>query len=212
MTPPLGRRAATILAAVALALVLVAPRTAAAADLPALFQASYDHELSEDYAGALAPMDEAAAAAPSYIVHLRRGWLLYLLGRYADAVVAYEQAVLLEPTSVEARQGLVLPLMALKRWHEAQTACEALLRIAPTDYRGTSRLAYVLYNQGQYARSAERYRAVLEHYPSDVELRAGLGWALLKDGQLPEARATFAAVLEVAPNHVSALQGQEAAR
>jgi tetratricopeptide (TPR) repeat protein len=182
-----------------------------AASAAELYQASYDLEAVQDYTGALSKMDDLASQGKDYVFHLRRGWLLYLLGRYGDSAEAYRAAVAAAPKSLEARQGLALPLMALKRWKEAETACKELLAIAPTDYRGNSRLAYIYYSTGDYAGAAARYQKVLEWYPSDVEMQAGLGWAQLKQGKVGDAKQTFEAVLRVAPSHVSAREGLDAA-
>ncbi len=184
--------------------------TAWAATVPALYQASYDLEAVQDYVGALAQMEAIPATDRDYVHHLRRGWLLYVLGRYDESVGAYRAAISASPGSVEARQGLILPLMASRKWVDAKSACEELLAMVPDDYRGTSRLAYIAYNMGKYAESATLYRQVLVHYPSDVEMQAGLGWSLLKNRQYDAARVVFEAILRVAPNHASARDGLQA--
>lgn len=195
-------------------LALGQPALAAAADgVPETYQASYDLESTQDYAGALAKMDALVRAGhDDYVLHLRRGWLLCLLGRYADAVQAYGAAIDEAPESVEARAGLALPLMALRRWKEAETTCRELLRIAPGHYVGRSRLAYALYSAGRYGDAEGEYGALVRAYPSDVEMRAGMGWAALKQGDVTAARAAFREVLRTAPSHVSAAQGLEASR
>lgn len=185
--------------------------TAHAGGVADLYQASYDLEAVQDYSGALTKMDDIGQAGKDYVFHLRRGWLLYLLGRYGDSAEAYRAAVGAAPGSIEARQGLVLPLMALKRWPDAEQTCRDLLELAPADYRGNSRLAYIQYSMGNYAAAADRYRTVLKWYPSDVEMQAGLGWAQLKQGKVVDARQTFEAVLRVAPSHVSAREGLDTA-
>ncbi len=200
------------LAAALLGLAVAAPTVAQASEVSQLYQASYDLESVQDYAGALSRMDDIGRSGEDYVFHLRRGWLLYLLGRYADSAEAYQAAVQAKPGSIESRQGLVLPLMALKRWTDARTACEALLAISPDDYRGNSRLAHVLYSMGRYEEAATLYARVLEHYPSDVEMQAGLGWAQLKLGDSAGATHTFSAVLRLAPSHVSAKQGLDEAK
>lgn len=191
---------------------MLAALSAHAASPPDLYQASYELESAQDYQGSLARLEQLPSTQHDYVFHLRSAWLLYLLARYDASAAAYAAAVDAEPTSVEARQGLVLPLMALERWDEARQACEALLALAPDDYRGRSRLAWVLYNSGRYEDAAKRYADVLVHYPSDVEMRAGLGWSLLKLGRVTEAQAEFARVLRFAPSHVSAKEGMEASR
>ena len=199
------------LVAAALSWAVAGPAVGQAAEVSELYQASYDLEAMQDYAGALSRMDDIGDQGEDYVYHLRRGWLLYLLGRHGDSAAAYRTAIIQQPQSVEARQGLVLPLMSMKQWPDAQLVCVELLEISPEDYRGNSRLAYILYSMGRYGEAAELYQKVLAHYPSDVEMQAGLGWAQLKQGDSVAARETFSAVLRLAPSHVSAKQGLDEA-
>lgn len=184
---------------------------ASAATPSEMYQASYDLEAAQNYKGAVAQVEQLIASGEDdYVVHLRHGWLLYLLGRYGDSATAYRKAVAHAPGAAEAQTGLALPLMAQRRWSEAEAACRGALKSAPGNYLGMSRLAYVLYSAGKYADAASQYQAVLKLYPSDVEMRSGLGWALLKKGDGAGAKAAFSEVLRTAPSHVSARQGLEA--
>lgn len=197
----------------ALSLALSLSLPALGQEVSALYQASYALEAEQDYEGALARMDALRKAGEDdYVVHLRRGWLLYLTARYADAVEAYRAAIQRDPDSVEAHTGLALPLMALRRWSEAEHACSAALRRAPGNYLAMTRRAYALYSAGRYDEAVSQYATLVAQYPSDVEMRAGLGWAQLKGGDTAAARASFDAVLRIAPSHVSAGQGRAAAR
>ncbi len=189
-------------------LLLLLPAAASAASPTELYQQSFTLESSGAYAQALTRMDELQASGEEdYLLHLRRGWLLYLNGRYADSVEAYRTAVRKVPTSAEARAGLTLPLMALKRWGDAEATCRDLLKVAPGNYLGLSRLGWVLFNAGRYGDAEAAYRAVLEQYPSDNDLRAGLGWSLLRQGESKDAKREFDHVLRTVPGHVSAGQG-----
>lgn len=204
------------LRALALALLLAGPVPAHAVDADAaagLYQQSYDLEAAGNYRGALARMDALEQQGEeTYTLALRRAWLMYRLGRYADSAKSYRVAIERKPGSIEARQGLALPLMALRDWGEAERVCRDLLSRAPRDKTGRSRLAYILYSTGRFAEAAREYAQVLEDHPSDTELRAGLGWARLKEGDVEGARAAFEAVLRVHPANVSAQQGIEGAR
>ena len=153
-------------------------------------------------------MDQlAATGTDDYLLHLRRGWLLYLNGRYADAVEAYQAAVSRAEASVEARLGMTLPLMALRRWPEAEQVCREVLNLAPGNYLGMSRLAYVLFSEGKFTEAEMAYRDVLEQYPADNDMRSGLGWSLLRQGRTDDATSAFSEVLRTVPGHVSAGQG-----
>lgn len=180
---------------------------AAADEVPELFLESYALESSYRYEAALARVSEVPAAGEdAYLVHLRSGWLLYLLGRYQESVTAYSAATDVQP-SVEARLGLTLPLVSLRRWSDVEALCLQVLEEAPGNYTAMSRLAYARFNQGRYAESAAAYEAVLAQYPGDLEMRAGLGWSRLRQGDTAAAREAFAAVLRYSPDHASALEG-----
>jgi tetratricopeptide (TPR) repeat protein len=185
----------------------VMPAPAAPGTLPDLYRQSYGAETRGDYAGALELMDRLGAAGGSYVAQLRRGWLLYLAGRHAQAASAYQKAAVLEPAAVEPRLGAMLPLMALRRWKDAQKLGEEVLRLAPADFTAVSRLAWIHFSQLQYAEAEPLYRRAVAAWPASAEMRTGLGWTLLKLGRHREAREVFEAVLAFAPDQLSAREG-----
>ena len=175
------------------------------------FQRSYDSEARGSTAEALAALD--ALPSPQhdgYVAQLRRGWLLYKLGKHTEAIDCYGKAVAIEPRSVEARVGALLPAMALRRWIDVEAGAREVLKLDPGNYLANLRLAFAVYNQGRYGESADLYRRLSEAYPSDVDVRSGLGWALLKAGKQDEAATELRAVLDVAPRHVLATEGMKA--
>ena len=180
-------------------------------DVPEKYQRSYDAEALGDYAGALSALEGMPLSEQSsYVFHLRQGWLRYLSGDYEASISAYERAIRANPAAVEARLGLQLPQMALRRWLDVEVATWELLEIDPMNYLARRRLALALYNLGRYAEAEAIYRAVLESYPSDVEVEAGLGWSLLMQGNATGAAEVFTHVLWVAPNQASGLEGLQA--
>jgi tetratricopeptide (TPR) repeat protein len=197
---------------------LTATRAALVDDTPmtegaARFQKSYDAEAAGNLEDALAALEPSPTNAPAaYVAQLRRGWLLYRLGKSADAVQAYERAVALEPASIEAKVGELAPLAALRRWVDVERVARDVLRKDPASYQATIRLAFAQYSQAKFADAATTYRGLLAAFPSDVDVRGGLGWSLVKLGKTDEAAATFAQVLEVAPKNALALDGARAAK
>ena len=147
---------------------------------PTHFQESYDFEAIGRMEEALASLDKLSEAKRGgYVAMLRRGWLLYRLGRNVQAIEVYEKAAALDPKAIEARLGLLLPLMAERRWPGAEKTAREVLKADPANYTATLRLAFVQYNQGRYSESGTLYQKLADAYPSDVEVLAGLGWALL---------------------------------
>jgi tetratricopeptide (TPR) repeat protein len=176
------------------------------------FQRSYDSEASGKNQEALGALDALPSPQKDgYVAQLRRGWLLYKLGKSAESIDAYGRAVGLEPRSVEARVGALLPAMALRRWADVEAGAREVQKLDPGNYLAGLRLAFAVYNLGRYNEAAALYKRLAEAYPSDVDVRAGLGWALLKTGKATEAATEFRAVLEVAPRNVLASDGLKAA-
>lgn len=199
------RRVAALLPALAV-LLLVAG--AARAEAPGdLFRQSYQAEARGDLAAALEPMERLGPAGAGYVAQLRKGWLLYLAGRYAPSAEHYLRAAALEPAAVEPRLGAMLPLMAARRWKDAERLGEEALALAPNDFLATSRLAWVHYSQAQWTDAEALYRRALAAYPASAEMLAGLGWSLLKQGRHREARAALEAALAFAPDHPAARDG-----
>lgn len=179
----------------------------AVADPGDAWRLSYAAEARGDHTAALATLERAGANGTAYVAALRRGWLLYLAGRHAEAAEAYQKAAALEPGAVEPRVGAMLPLMTLRRWKDAERWGEEALALAPGDFTAASRLAWIQYSQAQWPKAEQLYRRVLAGWPASAEMRAGLAWSLLKQGRNKEARAEFERVLAFAPDHASAREG-----
>lgn len=175
------------------------------------FQQSYDEEAVGKNDAALTTLDTLPSPQrDGYTAQLRRAWLLHKLGKSADAIAAYTKAIALEPGSIEARIGMTLPQMALRRWADVEATSREILGRDPANYTASLRLAYAVYNQGKFAESEGLYQKLLALYPSDVDVRAGLGWSMLKNRRAAEAARVFGDLLDIAPRNTLALEGQKA--
>ncbi|MCA9705314.1 MAG: tetratricopeptide repeat protein [Myxococcales bacterium] len=192
-----------------LALLLLLPTLASAADaVGERYRSSYAHEAKGEYVEALAELDALPKPERStYAYHLRRGWLLYLLGRHWDSIESYRAAGKLHPRAIEPLLGLMLPEAALLLWLDVLATGRLVQKEDRSNYLALSRMAWASYSLGRYADAEGLYARLLELYPADVEMRAGLGWSQLQQGRRSAARASFEAVLRIAPDHVTARQG-----
>ncbi|MDP1822586.1 MAG: tetratricopeptide repeat protein [Archangium sp.] len=186
-------------------LVLAVPSLAQT--VPELYRQSYALEARGDPAGALKAMEAVVARTPDYVATLRRAWLLYLVGRYTDATVAYGKAIALEPKAVEPKLGAMLPAMALRRWKEAERLGTEVLSASPGEFLAVSRLAFIHFEQARWDKAEAFYRQALALFPANVEMQTGLAWTWLRQGKADEARAGFQRVLQVAPDSASAEEG-----
>jgi tetratricopeptide (TPR) repeat protein len=172
------------------------------------FQKSVELETQEKYQEALSELEKISGPrAKGYMYSLRRGWLLYLLGKYDKSINAYQKALTSNSGSVEAGLGIMLPQLAARRWLDAEKTGLKILALDNANYLANSRLAYACYNLGRYADAAKYYKKVLDLYPGDIDMRSGYGWSLFKQGKYPAAKAEFKTILQVSPKHSAALEG-----
>jgi MSHA biogenesis protein MshN len=80
------------------------------------------HAEQQDYAGALGVIDGAGTAAQSAAFQNLRAVVLQRMGRHAEAVAAYQQALGSGPQSATAWMGLGISLEALGHRPEAAQA------------------------------------------------------------------------------------------
>jgi tetratricopeptide (TPR) repeat protein len=173
---------------------------------------SYDQEAGGHMKEALAALAQLPPARKdTYLGWLREGWLLYRLGRHAEAVESYRKAITAAPRAVEPRLGILLPQLALHRWADAEKVAKETLQLDPASYLATLRLAFVYYNQHRYAESAALYQKLRELYPGDTDVRSGLSWALLKGGKTADAAREFRELLAINSRLATAREGLQAA-
>lgn len=178
--------------------------------IPQIYQRSYDEEAKGNYQEAISVLVQAGRAGDaSYLYHLRLGWLQYLACKYPESINAYRKAVMMSKGSIEAKLGLMLPLMAQEQWHDAEKTGREILSTDKLSYLANSRLAYIYYNLKQYKDAEAYYRTVLSYYPGDIEMQAGLAWSLLKQNKREAAKKLFNEILRYVPNHISANEGMK---
>lgn len=137
---------------------------------------------------------------------LRHGWLNYLRGAHNDAIRDYQKALDLNPNSLEARLGLMLPLVAQQRWREVASHANKVLAVAPWNYYAHVRLMISEEGERKWDTLAKHAQKVSRRYPSDATVLVYLARAnnWLKNDS--EARRAYEKVLERVPGHIEATQ------
>lgn len=188
---------------IALAATLGLPAGARAQE--AQWQNSYQLETAGKYAEAIAAIESIAATSPdAELKILRRGWLYYLLGSYNESIREYRLAIDRNGRSVDARLGVVLPLLAQKRWREAEQATRNALELAPNNYTALLRLAVAQEGQRDWPAMARTGGILVAAYPSDASAYVYLARAQAWLGKRDEAVAAYAAALARVPGHLEA--------
>lgn len=137
---------------------------------------------------------------------LRQGWLNYLRGAHNESIQDYQKALDINPASLDARLGLMLPLIAQQRWREVASQADKVLAVAPWNYYAHVRLMISEEGERKWDSLAKHALKVSQHYPSDATVLVYLARANVWLQRDKEARRAYEQVLERVPNHIEALQ------
>ncbi len=103
-----------------------------------------------DWAGARASLGRARELAPDNPEVLRDyGFLMYLLGRYDEAVIHGQRAIEGDPLNATSYLYLCNSLFALARLQESEAACRKALELSPDGFAFRYWLAMILDAQGR---------------------------------------------------------------
>jgi tetratricopeptide (TPR) repeat protein len=171
----------------------------------ASWQNSYQFETAGKYVEAIAAIDPVPAnSTEAELKTLRRGWLFYLLGRYDESIREYGFAIQRNSRSIDARVGITLPQLALKRWSDAAQNAHTALQMAPNNYTALLRLALALEGQKNWDEMAKVTGTLATNYPTDATAYVYLARAKAWQGKTDEAVAAYVAVLSRYPGHLEA--------
>ncbi|MEJ2179875.1 MAG: tetratricopeptide repeat protein [Gammaproteobacteria bacterium] len=171
---------------------------------PDPWQESYRLENAYQYDAALNALN--GVSSDNELVNLRRGWLYYLKGSNSKSIDHYKKAIKKNSKSLDARLGIILPLMAQQRWREAESNAKKVLEVAPWNYHAHVRLMATEQALKQWSQLEKHARSVYERYPSDADALVFMARAYRKQGNDKAATQAYEKVLELAPDNFEARQ------
>jgi len=151
---------------------------------------------------ALAPCREQMRLDPEQDVdgHVGVGCALMGLGRPAEALPYFVEALRRQPDDFAAHNNHGAALAALNRWPEAVREFESARRVRAEDATLRRNLAEALMKTGQLSAALEHFAAAVRLEPDFAEAEAGWGRALAGAGRSSEALPHFEAVLRLRPD------------
>lgn len=161
------------------------------------FSKSYAFEYESQYTKAIAALVELNAG--TYEVNLRLGWLYYMNKDYATSEAFYKKAIAQEPSSVEARFGLVLPMSALGNWNNVLSTYLDIIKLDPNNSVANYRMAAIYYSRKDYTSATGSVQKVIRLYPFDFDSNLLLGKILIAEGKNTEAKKYITAAVEYNP-------------
>lgn len=175
-------------------------------NLQQAFEQSYAQERAGNYIGAAQTITNVYAIK-NYECNLRLGYLKYMSGAYAEAIVYYQRAIDLMPYAIEPRLGYVYPAAALGRWDDVVAQYNGILKIDPKNSIINYKLGVIYYNRKKYTQAHVLFEKVVNLYPFDYDGLIMFAWTNYRLGKLPQAKLLFKKVLLLSPNDKSALEG-----
>ncbi len=161
------------------------------------FSKSYSFEYDTQYAKAIEAM--TVLNSDAYEVSLRLGWLYYLSKDYLKSETFYKKAIASEPSSVEARFGVVLPLAALGNWNAVLGHYLDILKIDPNNSIANYRIGYIYYSRKDYANAMVYTAKVIKMYPFDYDSNLLAGKVMMAQAKHAEAKKYFIKAIEYNP-------------
>ena len=166
---------------------------------------SYRYEKTENYEDAIKSLLPVLKDYPeTYTVNVRLGWLYYLNKKYANSLEHYTKAMKITPTSLEAKEGYILPLLAQDRYQQAEEEAFKIIKIDHYNYYGNMRFAYALRMQKKYDEAEKINLKMLALYPIDVAFLSELALTKHAQGDTKRAVDIFYDVLTLDPENVTA--------
>lgn len=138
------------------------------------------------------------------LVKLRRGWLNYLQGTHSKSIEHYKKAIKSNSNSLDARLGIILPLLEQQRWREAASNANKVIEIAPWNYYAHVRLMLTEEALKQWDKLSKHSAAVHQRYPSDATVLVYMARASHKLGNKRKAKSLYEKVIELIPDHFEA--------
>ncbi|GAC1515849.1 MAG: hypothetical protein NVS1B4_08040 [Gemmatimonadaceae bacterium] len=173
---------------------------------------------ARDYHGVVLLLEEAAIEGRAYAdVFNLLGISLAMIDRQEDALIAFDRALSINPSYVEAMVNRSVLLSALGRPDDAQAGFAAAEQLAQPDASGVSAIAANRLANAHAALAAEyreagaldeaiaQYRRALELRPGYADVRLALARSLIERGRYVDAAAAADAALAIRTDWVDAM-------
>lgn len=132
------------------------------------------------------------------------GVLLGQSGRFADALIAHQKAVLITPDDDEAHSNLGNTLREMGRPIEAEANCHRAIELNPTFAGNHSNLGVTLQDLGRPEEAEASYRKAISLDPNFAEAHSNLASVLRQQGKVADAAVSCRQLVSLEPNSAHA--------
>jgi tetratricopeptide (TPR) repeat protein len=157
---------------------------------------------------ALRAYENSVAFGAFAVGRVGRAEVLKAMGRYPEALAAYDAAMADHPEDVVAKSGRAEALKAMGRYPEALAAYDVAIADHPENAVAKSGRAEVLKAMGRYPEALAAYDVAMADHPEDVVAKNGRAEVLKALGRYPEALAAYDAAMADHPENAVAKSGR----
>jgi len=175
-------------------------------ELQTAFSKSYAYEAKYQYEEAIKVMKDLYSEK-SYPINIRLGWLNYINKNYGSAIVYYQKASSIMPSSAEALWAMLSPQIALEKWVDVEKTYFSILKLEPRNASALYKLGLIYYYRKNYTSAKKYFDVALNLYPLDYNTLLMSAWTNYFLGNLNEAKILFNRVLLLYQTDASALEG-----
>ncbi|KAK3315113.1 hypothetical protein B0H66DRAFT_334277 [Apodospora peruviana] len=136
------------------------------------------------------------------LVWIQIGSFAELVGNLDDAMAAYERALSLNPTSIQAMNAISLVLRTREEFAKAADYLQAILKIEPNNGEAWGSLGhcYLMMDDLQQAYAAYQSALINLRNPKEPRLWYGIGILYDRYGSLDHAEEAFSQVMQMQPD------------
>lgn len=164
----------------------------------------YKHCCASKEAGAGARASGAPRQTSTARAFAQKANRLWAEGKRAEALVAFEEAVRMDPSNPDAHYALGAAHFNDGRLSQAATSFEKASELRPRFVNAVRALAGVLEHLGREADASATFRKLARMIDDMIERRFFLAKALMLEGELDEAEKELQRAIAVAPDNSSA--------
>src|SRR6266699_3362940 len=139
---------------------------------------------------------------------LEEGKTFYQLKKYEEALVAFEQAIRLDPNLPSAYNSKGIALSNLQRYEEAVVAHEQAIHLNPNDARAYNNKGSALHYLERYDESLTAYEQAIRLNPYLATAYYGKGYVLSGLNRYEEALVAFEQAIRLNPNYALAYRSK----
>jgi tetratricopeptide (TPR) repeat protein len=147
------------------------------------------------------PLRDSPGPLPELLAAARR---YHQAGQFAEAVVAYEKVLAIQPDFAEVHNDLGNVLTGRGHFDDARLHYERAIALRPDLFEPYTNLGNALRHQRRFDEAIAYYQQALALNPDSAGTHNELGKTLLDQGQLERALASFNRALAIKPDFVEA--------